>query len=84
MSISVRGIMRKYASLDQTRAALAASGAEIVTVALRRIELAPGKPSLLDAIDRSRYVLLPNTAGCFDVESALRTARVRSTISVWV
>jgi thiazole synthase len=66
----------KYASLDQTRAALAASGAEIVTVALRRIELAPGKPSLLDAIDRGRYVLLPNTAGCFTAEEAVRTLRL--------
>jgi thiazole synthase len=68
----------KYQDLDQTRAALAASGAEIVTVALRRIELAPGAgggPTLLDAIDK-RYALLPNTAGCYTVEDAIRTAHL--------
>jgi thiazole synthase len=66
----------KYASLDETRDALAASGAEMVTVALRRVELQPGKPSLLDAIDRKRYVLLPNTAGCYSAEEAVRTLRL--------
>src|SRR6187551_3830968 len=63
----------KYASLDQTRAALAASGAEIVTVALRRVNLGSGEPTVLDAIDRSRYVLLPNTAGCYTADEAVRT-----------
>jgi thiazole synthase len=66
----------KYADLDETRAALAASGAEMVTVALRRVELTPGKPSLLDAIDRDRYALLPNTAGCFTADEAVRTCRL--------
>lgn len=66
----------KYADLNETRAALAASGAEIVTVALRRVELEPGKPSLLDAIDRSKYKLLPNTAGCYTADEALRTLRL--------
>ncbi len=66
----------KYASLDETRAALAASGAEMVTVALRRVELEPGKPSLLDAIDRDKYTLLPNTAGCYTAEEAVRTLRL--------
>lgn len=66
----------KYASLEQTRDALAASGAEMVTVALRRVELEPGKPSLLDAIDRGKYVLLPNTAGCYTAEEAVRTLRL--------
>ena len=47
----------KYASLDETRAALAASGAEIVTVALRRVDLTSKEPTLLDAIDRKKYVL---------------------------
>jgi thiazole synthase len=66
----------KYASMEQTRDALAASGAEMVTVALRRVEITPGKPSLLDAIDRSRYVLLPNTAGCYTADEAVRTLRL--------
>ena len=63
----------KYASLDQTRAALAASGAEIVTVALRRVDLSSGAPTVLDAIDRTKYILLPNTAGCFNADEAVRT-----------
>jgi thiazole synthase len=66
----------KYASLDQTREALARSGAEMVTVALRRVELDRSKPSLLDAVDPARYVLLPNTAGCYSGEDAIRTARL--------
>lgn len=66
----------KYKDADQMKRAIAASGAEIVTVAVRRIELAPGKPSLLDAIDRSRYTLLPNTAGCYTAEEAIRTCRL--------
>ena len=63
----------KYASLDETRAAILASGAEIVTVALRRVDLSSGAPTVLDAIDRSKYVLLPNTAGCFTADEAVRT-----------
>jgi thiazole synthase len=63
----------KYASLDETRAALAASGAEIVTVALRRVDLTSGAPNVLDAIDRSKYILLPNTAGCYTADEAIRT-----------
>jgi len=63
----------KYASLDETRAALAASGAEIVTVALRRVDLSSKDPTLLDAIDRKKYILLPNTAGCYTADEAIRT-----------
>lgn len=63
----------KYASLDETRAALAASGAEMVTVALRRVDLTSKAPTVLDAIDRDRYVLLPNTAGCYTPDEAIRT-----------
>jgi thiazole synthase len=63
----------KYANLDETRAALAASGAEIVTVALRRVDLASKEPTVLDAIDRKKYVLLPNTAGCYTANDAIRT-----------
>ncbi|HET6613903.1 MAG TPA: thiazole synthase [Kofleriaceae bacterium] len=65
----------KYASIDQTRAAIAASGAEIVTVALRRVKLDRTKPSVLDAIP-SGCTLLPNTAGCTTVDDAVRTARL--------
>jgi thiazole synthase len=64
----------KYKDSDETRRAISASGAEIVTVALRRIDLKPGQPSLLDAL--KGFVLLPNTAGCYTVEEALRTARL--------
>jgi thiazole synthase len=64
----------KYKDDAETRQAIAASGAEIVTVALRRIELVPGQPSLLDAL--AGYVLLPNTAGCYTAEEAIRTARL--------
>src|SRR5688500_2402270 len=62
----------KYASIDQTRDAIAASGAEIVTVALRRVDLT-AKQTVLDAIDRTKIVLLPNTAGCYTAEDAVRT-----------
>ena len=63
----------KYASLDETRAAITASGAEMVTVALRRVDLSSGAPTVLDAIDRSKYIILPNTAGCFTADEAIRT-----------
>jgi thiazole synthase len=63
----------KYSSLDETKAALDASGAEIVTVALRRVDLKSKEPTVLDAIDRTKYVLLPNTAGCFTADDAIRT-----------
>ena len=65
----------KYASNEQTRDAIAASGAEMVTVALRRVELDRNKPSVLDAIDDS-IVLLPNTAGCYTADDAIRTLRL--------
>jgi thiazole synthase len=64
----------KYKDSDETRRAIIASGAEIVTVALRRIELKPGQPSLLDAL--KGFILLPNTAGCYTVDEAVRTARL--------
>lgn len=67
----------KYASFEQTARALEISGTECVTVAVRRVNLdGKGGPSLLEHIDREKYHILPNTAGCFDVESALRTARL--------
>lgn len=67
----------KYASFEETARALEISGTEMVTVAVRRVNLDPSKgESLLDHIDRDRYHLLPNTAGCFDVETAVRTAKL--------
>ena len=63
----------KYKSNAETTAALDASGAEIVTVALRRVDLTSKAPTVLDAIDRKKYILLPNTAGCFTAEEAIRT-----------
>src|SRR6266700_3774091 len=63
----------KYRSIEEGREAILRSGAEIVTVALRRVELTPGKPSVLDTVDRSRHTLLPNTAGCYTAEEAIRT-----------
>lgn len=64
----------KYKNGDQTRRAIAASGAEIVTVAVRRVNLDRSKESLLDHIDPQRYFLLPNTAGCYTADEAVRTA----------
>jgi thiazole synthase len=67
----------KYATNDEMVAALLASGTDCVTVAVRRVDLGGGEgPDLLAAIDRERYHVLPNTAGCFDAESAVRTARL--------
>jgi thiazole synthase len=67
----------KYASNEQMMAALEASGAEIITVAVRRINLADrGKGCLLDFIDTKKFTLLPNTAGCYTAEDAIRTCRL--------
>jgi thiazole synthase len=67
----------KYRSVDEMVAALDASGTEMVTVAIRRLDLGkPGQKTLLDHVDWSRYTILPNTAGCRTVEEALMTARL--------
>jgi len=68
----------KYRDLEQTRAAIAASGAEIVTVAVRRTNIGqtPGEPNILDILPPDRYTILPNTAGCYDAQSAVRTCRL--------
>ncbi len=68
----------KYRDVDETQQAIVASGAEIVTVAIRRntLKQTPGTPNLLEAISSDRYTLLPNTAGCYDAVSALRTGRL--------
>jgi len=67
----------KYADLEVMQQALTASGTECVTVAVRRLSLGvPEGRSLLDYLDTERYVLLPNTAGCYTAEDAIRTARL--------
>ena len=66
----------KYPTNEIMKEALEASGAEVVTVAVRRINLDRAKESLLDHIDPKKYVLLPNTAACYTVQDALRTARL--------
>ena len=68
----------KYKDFAETRAAVDASGAEIVTVAIRRTNLGqnPDEPNLLDVLPPSQYTLLPNTAGCYTVEDAVRTLRL--------
>ena len=68
----------KYRDLEQTRLAIEASGAEIVTVAVRRTNIGqnPDEPNLLDVLSPDRYTILPNTAGCFDANEAVRTCRL--------
>ncbi len=66
----------KYASFEQNRQALEISGAEMVTVAVRRIELDKTKDSILNFIDPKKYTLLPNTAGCYSVKETVMTAEL--------
>ncbi len=68
----------KYKDMDETRAATEASGAEIVTVAIRRTNIGQNanEPNLLDVISPEQYTLLPNTAGCYTAEDAIRTCRL--------
>lgn len=68
----------KYRDFAHTRAALDASGAEIVTVAIRRTNIGqqPGEPNLLDVLPPDRFTILPNTAGCYTAEDAIRTLRL--------
>ena len=66
----------KYQSFEQNREALEISGAEMITVAVRRIELDKTKDSILNFIDPKKYTLLPNTAGCYTVEEAVMTAQL--------
>jgi thiazole synthase len=66
----------KYKDGPETQAAIEASGAEMVTVAVRRVNLDRSSQSLLDFIDPQRYFLLPNTAGCFTADEAIRAARL--------
>jgi len=68
----------KYKDLDETRRAVEASGAEIVTVAIRRTNIGqnPGEPNLLDVLPPSKYTILPNTAGCYNAKDAVRTCKL--------
>ncbi|MFI3119985.1 MAG: sulfur carrier protein ThiS [Methylococcaceae bacterium] len=68
----------KYKDLEETRLAIEASGAQIVTVAIRRTNIGqnPGEPNLLDVISPDKYTILPNTAGCYTAEDAVRTCRL--------
>jgi len=76
----------KYPDAETMRRAIEASGSEIVTVALRRIDLDAPKRSILDEIDWSRYQILPNTAGCRTAEEAIRVARLARAmgLSDWI
>ncbi|MHB8423971.1 MAG: thiazole synthase [Gammaproteobacteria bacterium] len=68
----------KYKDLDETRRAVEASGAEIVTVAIRRTNIGQKKdePNLLDVLPPHKYTILPNTAGCYNADDAVRTCRL--------
>ncbi len=67
----------KYKDFDETRRAIEASGAEIVTVAVRRVNITdPNKENLLDFLDPKKYTILPNTAGCYTADDAVRTCRL--------
>src|SRR6201985_2905929 len=76
----------KYKSFQETARALEASGAEIVTVAVRRVNLDRSKESLLDYVDPKKYFLLPNTAGCYTADDAIRAARLGREVGLsdWV
>ncbi|MBB5685602.1 sulfur carrier protein ThiS [Sphingobium boeckii] len=74
----------KYKDFEQNAAAVAASGAEIVTVAVRRVNIAdPGAPMLTDYIDPKKITYLPNTAGCFTGDDAIRTLRLAREAGGW-
>ena len=68
----------KYKNFTETKAAVEASGAEIITIAIRRSNIGqnPNEPSLLEILPPSKYTLLPNTAGCYSAEDAVRTLRL--------
>lgn len=67
----------KYKDFEETRRAIDASGAEMVTVAVRRVNITdPGKENLLDHVPPDKFTILPNTAGCYTADEAIRTARL--------
>ena len=74
----------KYKDFEETARAIAASGAEIVTVAVRRVNVTdPSQPMLVDYVDPKRYTYLPNTAGCFTADDAVRTLRLAREAGGW-
>jgi thiazole synthase len=74
----------RYKDLEETGAAIAASGAEIVTVAVRRVNLSdPKAPMLQDYVDPKKYTYLPNTAGCHTANEAVRTLRLAREAGGW-
>ncbi|MBF0189436.1 MAG: sulfur carrier protein ThiS [Magnetococcales bacterium] len=74
----------KYKDFEETKLAIEASGAEIVTVAVRRVNVSdPNAPMLTDYVDPKRYTYLPNTAGCFTAEDAVRTLRLAREAGGW-
>ena len=74
----------KYKSFEENAAAVEASGAEIVTVAVRRVNISdPKAPMLTDFIDPKRITYLPNTAGCFNADDAIRTLRLAREAGGW-
>lgn len=74
----------KYKDFEETAEAIAASGAEIVTVAVRRVNLTdPTQPMLVDYVDPKTYTFLPNTAGCFTADDAVRTLRLAREAGGW-
>lgn len=74
----------KYKDLEETARAIEASGAEIVTVAVRRVNVTdPSQPMLVDYVDPKKYTYLPNTAGCFTEDDALRTLRLAREAGGW-
>ena len=74
----------KYSDSDVMTRAFEASGTEMITVALRRVNLEElGRSSLIDQIDQDRYLLLPNTAGCYTADEAVRTARLGREVGGW-
>jgi thiazole synthase len=74
----------KYRDFEETRHALEASGAEIVTVAVRRVNVTdPNQPMLVDFVDPGKYTYLPNTAGCYTADEAVRTLRLAREAGGW-
>lgn len=74
----------KYKDFEETKNAIEASGAEIVTVAVRRVNVTnPNEPMLVDYVDPKKYTYLPNTAGCYTAEDAVRTLRLAREAGGW-
>ncbi|HJN23774.1 MAG TPA: sulfur carrier protein ThiS [Rhodospirillales bacterium] len=74
----------KYKDFEETKAAIEASGAEIVTVAVRRVNITDSnQPMLIDYLDPKKYTYLPNTAGCYTAEEAMRTLRLAREVGGW-